>query len=205
MRLHYGCGLSTGEGWFNCDASPTLRLQRLPVLGGLFQKCMPPLFPPDVHYGDIVRGMDIAPDSCDLVFCSHVLEHLALEDLRAALQNTRRYLKPGGTFRLVLPDFERLIAAYQADPRVNAVSEFMTYSHLGRQQRPKGLMGFLRANLGNSQHLWMWDEKGLAQELKDAGFVSIRRCYYGDSDDPAFLAVESADRFVDSLGFDCRK
>lgn len=38
MNLHYGCGTSVGTGWHNCDASPTLRLQRLPLLGVAFRR-----------------------------------------------------------------------------------------------------------------------------------------------------------------------
>ncbi|MCI5142460.1 MAG: methyltransferase type 11, partial [Candidatus Electrothrix sp. ATG1] len=29
--IHYGCGLSAPESWLNFDASPTLRLQRIPL------------------------------------------------------------------------------------------------------------------------------------------------------------------------------
>lgn len=31
--IQYGCGLSAPAGWRNFDSSPTLRAQRLPVLG----------------------------------------------------------------------------------------------------------------------------------------------------------------------------
>jgi Methyltransferase domain len=98
MNLHYGCGMSTGQSWYNCDGSPTLRLQRLPLLGWLFRQLIKPRFPSDVHYGDIVSGLPLSPGSCDAVFCCHVLEHLALEDFRRALRNTHAYLKLGGGF-----------------------------------------------------------------------------------------------------------
>src|SRR5437870_3987776 len=109
MNLHYGCGVFEAPGWYNWDASPTLRLQRLPLVGAVFRKWLPPHFPASVHFGDIVHGLPLQPDSCEAIYCCHVLEHLALEDLRSALHNTHRYLKVGGIFRLVVPDFEQLV------------------------------------------------------------------------------------------------
>jgi hypothetical protein len=205
MNLHYGCGMCVGQGWHNCDASPTVRLQRLPLLGAAFRRWVPPRFPTEVHYGDIVRGMSLVPNSCEAIFCSHVLEHLAFEDLRIALRNTYSYLKPGGTFRLIVPDFEQQVAAYLSNPDPSAISNFMGYTHLGRKTRPKGLLAWLREYCGNSHHLWMWDYKGLAEELRAVGFQGIRRCECGDARDPAFRKVEVADRFQWGLSIEAIK
>src|SRR4051812_43659884 len=106
--VQYGCGLSAPESWRNFDASPTLRLQRLPVVGRRLHGGGLPLFPSNVEYGDIVRGLPVSPGSCRGVYCSHVLEHLALADFRTALRNTRAILRDGGIFRFVLPDLELL-------------------------------------------------------------------------------------------------
>ena len=51
--------------------------------------------------------------------------------------------------------------------------------------------------LGNSDHLWMWDEAGVRAALTKTGFVDIRRCKFGDAQDKAFAQVEQQDRFVD--------
>ncbi len=37
IYVQYGCGLSAPAGWNNYDASPTLRLQKLPVVGDIFK------------------------------------------------------------------------------------------------------------------------------------------------------------------------
>jgi methyltransferase family protein len=205
MNLHYGCGLLEAPGWYNCDASPTLRLQRLPLVGLAFRKCLQPTFPRTIQYGNIVKGLRLSPDSCDAIYCCHVLEHLSLEDCRSALRNTNLYLKPGGTFRCVLPDFEQQIAAYLADSTPNAAQEFLTYTFLGRKARPKGFTAILRDYVGNSHHLWMWDYKALAAELEPAGFHGIRRCEFGDSKNPSFHAVENGDRFRWALAIECTK
>ncbi|MFM7179917.1 MAG: methyltransferase domain-containing protein [Verrucomicrobiales bacterium] len=153
-----------------------------------------------------MRGIGgVGQGSCDAIYCSHILEHLALDDLRLALRNTHGYLRPGGIFRVVVPDFEQQMAAYQSNPNPEALSNFMGYTHLGRHRCPKGIKDFLREHFRNSPHLWMWDEKGLAAELKSAGFTNIRRCQAGDSVNKAFLAVENPDRFAGGLAFECSR
>jgi len=103
--VQYGCGWSAPVGFRNFDASPTLRFERLPLLGKLYTKNNS-RFPENVEYGDIVKGLPVPPTSCEAVYCSHVLEHLSLDDFRKALRNTHRILKSGGTFRLVVPDLD---------------------------------------------------------------------------------------------------
>lgn len=202
--IQFGAGLCGPEGWKNYDVSPTLRLQRIPVVGSLFNS-LGPRFPSSVRYGDIIRGLPLADDSCDAIYCSHVLEHLSLNDFRLALKNTCRYLKRGGRFRFVLPDLEQLAKDYLESSESDAALDFMKNSYLGQQSRPKGFSGLLRAWLGNSAHLWMWDYKSIESELTSAGFEGIRRAQYGDSGDSRFDAVEDRGRWDHCLGVDCKK
>ena len=44
--------------------------------------------------------------------------------------------------------------------------------------------------LGNSKHLWMWDYYSLSEELREVGFLDIRRCEFNDSSDEMFLKVD---------------
>src|SRR5687767_6441655 len=106
LYVQFGCGLSAPDGWLNFDSSPTLRAQRLPLIGSAIARASDTRFPEAVRYGDIVTGLPVADGSCKGVYASHVLEHLALEDMRTALRNTWKILEPGGVFRLVVPDLE---------------------------------------------------------------------------------------------------
>lgn len=205
MNLHYGCGLAAASGWYNCDASPTLRLQRLPFLGIPFRRFLRPAFPREVEYGDIATGLTIEENSCNAIYCCHVLEHLSLEDARSALRNTYRYLRPGGLFRLVVPDFEQQVAGYLGNKDPNALRNFLTYTHLGRPTRARRPLALIRELFGNSYHLWMWDYKALAGELSALGFREIRRCHFGDSRDPVFQSVEDRERFEWALAIECTK
>ena len=204
-KVNFGCGpFATVPGWTNYDASPTLRLQRLPIIGFFAKDIIGPRFSDLAYYGDVVRGLPVPSSSVDFVYCSHVLEHLSLEDLRLALIEVSRILRPGAIFRGILPDLESEVHYYVADVLPDACSTFMRRTFLGQERRPRGLISRLRGLIGNSQHLWMWDFKGLAAELENAGFVHIRRAVFNDSAYSEFLAAEDGDRWENCLGFECR-
>lgn len=201
--IHYGCGLSAPPTWRNFDSSPTLRLQRLPLVGAHLRVPGHPTFPPNVEYGDIVRGLPVAPGSARAVYCSHVLEHLALDEFRAALANTLAYLRPGGIFRLVVPDLEVAARAYVESTDPGAAIAFLRWTLLGHTTRPRGAADMARSLFGAEHHLWMWDHKGMHAELVRAGFREVRRAEYGDSGEPAFGDVEDPQRFEGSVAMHC--
>jgi len=204
LYVQFGCGLCAPSGWMNFESSPTLRFERIPVLGKLYSKNAM-RFPANVRYGDILIGLPVADASCSGIYCSHVLEHLALEDIDAALTNTYRYLVTGGIFRLVVPDLGELVRCYVSDNADTASHRFLEASGLGRRRRPRGLFEFIRDWFGNSAHLWMWDERSMAAKLRQHGFLEIRRAVFGDSEDPRFREVEDKDRFEGCLAMQCRK
>lgn len=202
--VQYGCGWTAPESWRNFDASPTLRFERLPFVGKMYTKNHA-RFPENVEYGDIVKGLPIPTESCAAVYCSHVLEHLSLEDFRKALQNTYRILKSGGVFRLVLPDLEYSIKKYIECTSGDAALTFMKETSLGQERRNRSIKGVIFSLFGNSQHLWMWDYKSIEIELEGAGFKNIRRVQFGDALDGMFKLVEDKGRWDNCLGVECKK
>jgi hypothetical protein len=201
--VQYGCGLTAPREWTNFDASPRLWIERLPVLGAVATGGRT-LFPPNVRFGDIVKGLPLAAQSCRAIYCSHVLEHLSLNDFRTALMNTRKLLREGGVFRLVVPDLRVAAERYLATRDASGAMQFMTETFLGTVDRRRGLLGLAGAWLGNSQHLWMWDFDSLRPELERAGFRGIRQATFADSDDPMFNVVEEAARWSDAVGVQCQ-
>jgi len=196
--------MSSSDGWLNFDSSPTLRFERIPLIGKLYTKNQT-RFPKNVEYGDIVKGLPIPVDSCNAVYCSHVLEHLSLNDFRVALKNTFNILKPGGVFRLVVPDLEILAKNYVNSQSSDASIQFIEKSHLGRENRVGSFGGFLKEWLGGSHHLWMWDFKGVIQELNEVGFAEARKAEFNDSSEPKFKDVEELGRFQDAVCVESKK
>ncbi len=209
IYVQYGCGLSAPKEWVNFDASPTLRLQRIPILGNLLKKIQKVVFPKNVKYGDIVKGLPIKEEKCLGVYCSHVLEHLSLEDFRVALKNTYSILQKGGIFRCILPDLE--YAAKKYIKNLNNGIELASIQFIGKdtllgtEKREKGVLNILKLAFGNSNHLWMWDKKSLIKELYDAGFKDARDCKFNDCNDEMFRYVEDEGRFINSVAIECKK
>lgn len=201
--VQYGCGFTAPSEWINYDASPTLRFERLPLLGKLYTRNRQ-RFPENVKYGDIVKGLPEKPDSCDAVYCSHVLEHLTYNDFLTALKQTYLILKPGGVFRAVVPDLKTAVLKYIEDFELleSPATALMKDTLLGVEKVPSSTLQRL---YGNSKHLWMWDYKSLEYELKKAGFKNIRPGKFGDSSDTYFSFVEEEGRFIGGAAFECQK
>lgn len=204
--MQFGCGhTSNPEGWINFDASPTLFLQRIPLLGSLTRRFIRPRFPDNIIFGDILYDLPIEKGSCKGIYCSHVLEHLSLEDFRVAIKNTYLYLAPNGIFRLVMPDFDYIVQQYIKSKNPSASIDFMKESYLGVIKRERALLKFLRNYIGNSNHLWLWDFKSTKSELEKVGFKEIRNAQLGDSRNPKFNEIEDESRWKNCLGIECQK
>jgi SAM-dependent methyltransferase len=200
LYVQYGCGTWAPEGWQNFDVTPALFVQNIPVIG---KRLAPIRFPKSVRYGDIRKGLPLADGSADAVYCSHVLEHLSVEDMRRALLNTLKILRPGGVFRLVIPDLRPAAEKYVRSTEPDAGFKFMQWLGVGQIERPAGLLSVLRSWIGNSAHYWMWDYESMAIELRSVGFTSIRRAVIGDSGDEMFARAEQPIRWEDALAMHC--
>ncbi len=87
IRLHIG-GREKRDGWKILDALPG----------------------PDVDFVGNCNDLSFLPDeSCSEIYASHVFQHLGYDhELPVALTHVYRVLKPGGRFRLSVPDLEML-------------------------------------------------------------------------------------------------
>lgn len=197
LHIHYGCGMTAPASWQNFDVSPSLKLKKIPFASRLAGGAD---FPDNVTYGNIVEGLPVANGSADAVYCSHVLEHLARNDVDIALANTFKMLKPGGVFRLVVPDLTWRMKAFsdaQASGDADAADTFFNSCYMGQKALPTGVMGRVRYVMGNSAHRWMYDYAAMAKLLEQAGFTAIRRAKFGDSELSCFDDVEKEDRFYE--------
>lgn len=89
--VNLGCGSRYHPAWINIDIAPSS---------------------PEVMAYDLRRGVPLADNSCDVVYHSHVLEHLRRQEAKFFLSECVRVLKPGGILRVAVPDLERICRAY---------------------------------------------------------------------------------------------
>jgi len=91
-KLHLGCGDRIIPGFINVDARP---------LPGV-----------DVPNCDITKLTPFESTSVDLVYACHVLEHVPRPKTFPTLLEWNRVLKPGGTLRIAVPDWDATVKLY---------------------------------------------------------------------------------------------
>ncbi len=89
--LNVGCGRQFHPEWENIDLESVS---------------------PHVKPHDVTNGLPYASDSLDVVYHSHILEHLKPEKGRELIDECFRVLRPGGVLRIVVPDLERIANLY---------------------------------------------------------------------------------------------
>lgn len=89
--LNVGCGSNFHSDWLNVDVVPASAA---------------------VMSVDIRKGLPFADEAFDVVYCSHVLEHLSRQEAASLLGQMRRVLRAGGVIRVVVPDLETLAREY---------------------------------------------------------------------------------------------
>src|SRR5579871_2098668 len=83
--LNVGCGSYFDRRWTNIDIYSTS---------------------PEVIQHDITQGLPFSDRSFDVVYHSHILEHLDRESGASLMRECYRVLKPNGILRVVVPDLE---------------------------------------------------------------------------------------------------
>lgn len=216
LYVQFGAGNEAIPGWLNFDASPTLRIQKIPLLGRLLRPKLNCVFDKDILYGDIVKGLPLQPDSVDGLFCSHVFEHLSYADFLIALANSYKYLKRGGRFRIVVPDLEYYVCLYQITMSESDVAQKEEAAVTFCRETGLGIEGSRTTVLSRlydafrSRHYWMWDYPSLSKALFNHGFANVQKFQQGHCDDEMFLMVEREHMFGDSkapygLAIECVK
>jgi predicted SAM-dependent methyltransferase len=133
-------------------------------------------------------------NSVDHLLMSHTLEHIHANDVSGipfVLKEVRRILKPGGIFRVVVPDFAWAVRTYVKNPTklMNRVYPFK------RKFVPNTPMGYLTSwvydfDPKDHGHKIGFDDELLRFYLKQAGFRKIRKMKWGQSS-PAFEGMEN--------------
>lgn len=204
--VHFGGSYSgpAPEEFLNFDSSPTLIFERIPLIGKLYKKNKE-FFPSNVMYGDIVKGLPLEENSVEGIYCSHVLEHLALNELKKSLRNIYKLLKKEGVFRAVLPDMKSHSIKY-SNNEITSI-DFLKATGLGSINRNRSFKEMLTNHFGGSRHLWMWDFQSMKKELLECGFIEVREAFFNDSSKEKFKMVETESRWKDEpvIGFEAIK
>lgn len=179
-RINVGCGSTPTNGWLNFDGSPSVRLAKHPLLTNVldrlrFLRDENKRFIAFCRCSDIcwanARSLPVPTGSADVLYSSHMLEHLDQREALQFLMEARRVLKNEGIIRLAVPDLFRMIADYGTDRDADRLVSRTQLAHA----RPKTFSQKLRWLFvaDRSHHRWMYDSNSLALLLARAGFSHI--------------------------------
>ena len=204
--LNLACGTRMDWSWNNVDFSPYARLTRYRRLSRLLYRAgalSPQRYQrlcdvdPEIVAWDLRRGIPFADDTFDVVYHSHFLEHLERHAATIFLAECYRVLRPGGTIRIVVPDLQLLVSAYdralrdceRGEPTAPAAHEHWTrelFDQMVRtevsgtlEQKPwmRTVEGWLRtdASAAGELHRWMYDQYSLGRLLASLSFRNVRK------------------------------
>lgn len=174
LKLHIGCGGHALPGWINLDVHPA------------------------PFCWNVLWGLPFADGAASHVFVSHLLEHLFFPgEALAFLRELKRTLGPGGRVRLIVPDVAALIDAYVREDRAffaargahwpgargdgPLLAQFLNYAGAGPEPGY-----FFEA------HKFGYDFETLRDLLERAGFSSVTRSAYMQSEDPDLRVDEAS-------------
>ncbi len=205
-RINVGCGRSPTNGWKNYDNSPTVRLARFGPLPKLFatlriltkeqtaflEFCQAN----EISWANAVARIPEPDHSLDVVYSSHMVEHLDGIQARQFLAEASRVLKPGGILRLAVPDLRSHVDSYLESGDADALVRATGLS----RSSPSGLAGRLRALLiGDRGHKWMYDGPSLCKLLTQAGFNDPRILPPGETTIAAPGELDLRERYPESV------
>jgi predicted SAM-dependent methyltransferase len=149
MKLHVGCGNVILPGWTNLD------IEKLPGVNVV---------------DDITTLTKIPDNSCDIIYASHVLEHVGRDEFENVIRVWNQKLKNNGTLRIAVPDFEKIITWYQKTKQIIDIVGLVS----GGQKTKY------------DYHKMIYDKKRLTEILLDMGFQDIKEWDWRQTDHSKF-------------------
>jgi predicted SAM-dependent methyltransferase len=155
---------------------------------------------------DLVKGIPAADNSLEVVYHSHLLEHLTNAEGVEFIKACYRVLQPGGIMRVLVPDLELWTRNYVHGNQFF----FDEYRRDGLENNhelyPTNGAVFM-GMLHNHGHKMGYDFDTLKSVMERAGFHNIRRRMVQDSDLPDIATVEPyfALKALESLCVECYK
>ncbi|MDD2768304.1 MAG: methyltransferase domain-containing protein [Methylococcus sp.] len=207
VRINVGCGMTVTVGWVNLDNSLSLTLSKLPSWVARLMHRIGLLDSAQYRYVNFARAHGIIQVNAakrlpfqngevEIIYSSHMLEHLDRKGARNFLDEALRVLMPGGMIRVSVPDLKLLAENYvkhqDADRFIESMGTCID-NQRSLQEKVKYIL------MGSRHHSWMYDGKSLCRLLLNSGFEGAKILPPGKTmipDSGALDLVERADASV---------
>lgn len=213
MNINIGCGTSPtlGEGWRNFDNSPSVKLAKRPIRRGIL-KALGLLKGPQLEFIEFCRThaveyatctrLPFADNSIDLIYTSHMVEHLDRETAAAFFKESLRVLRPKGILRIAVPDMMYYAKRYTEDGNIDGL---LYGVHMAAPVTRGWRNRLIYLWAGVRHHQWMYDGPHLCAALKANGFNDPQALPAGKTTIANPGPLDLAEREPESLYVEARK
>jgi predicted SAM-dependent methyltransferase len=144
LKLHLGCGFRHLGGFVHIDIDDQEHI--------------------DYPNTDISNLGMMETDSVDLIYTCGSFEYFDRERAPDVLKEWKRVLKPGGSLKISVPDFESIVKVYNKNKEVDGI----------------GILGPLygKWEINNGTHVYhktVYDFNSLRTLLNKAGFIQVKK------------------------------
>lgn len=211
--INLGCGITPTKGYINFDNSLAVRLARLPepMIDGLrtfklinqrnyefIQFCKSS----NIRFCNAVKRIPLPDSSVDLVYSSHMIEHLDRNEVQSLLGEIWRVLNRNGILRLAIPGLRQKVDQYKSEGDADA---FIKSLHTC-VEKPKSISSRLRyAFIGPRHHHWMYDEASICDLIRKFGFRAPIICAPGETTIEHPDNLNLSERVEESIYVEARK
>ncbi|NOT76619.1 MAG: methyltransferase domain-containing protein [Cyclobacteriaceae bacterium] len=215
IKLNLGCGSVRPEGWINTDSSLNASIQKIPLVGKKISRLFNPVEyeSGNFQYMNLNKPWSFKSNSVDVVYASHLFEHLTLKSAELFVNEAYRCLKPGGVVRIVVPDLYQIarkyIAEYDSDDTSFETTKFIMWAINMHREGQYGNIGLFKKIILEEQgyphqHKFMYDPKSLRQRF--SRFEEPLNLSYGVSTYiPEINDVEGKEESYLSVYFEAKK
>lgn len=180
LRINIGCGRSPTNGWLNFDNSLAIKLSKYPSITFILKalnllneeqiKNIEWNRKNKISFANASKKLPFKNDSVDVIYSSHMLEHLSRSEARNFISEARRSLANGGILRISVPDLRKLVDRYVENSNADAFIDATLLADVKLNSIKDKLKLLI---IGFRHHQWMYDEKSLSNLLLDCGFTQI--------------------------------
>lgn len=177
--LHLGCGDNIKDkNFLHCD------FYNFEFFKKIFKK-------KKILHLDLRYKLPFNSHQFEAVFSEHTIEHLYPSEVKNLFKEIYRVLKPGGIFRVIVPDLKKYIDYYN-NKNINLGHNFKS-----------GCEAIWNIS-SNYEHKSLWDAEWLILNLKENNFQDVKEFGYKNSQ-LIDLVLDKEGRQVESIYIEAKK
>lgn len=149
-----------------------------------------------IEWADATKRIPATDESVEVLYTSHMLEHLDRTEATLFLKEARRVLRSGGAIRIVVPDLALHVRQYLDSGDADALVEAAYLT----QPKPRTMLQKLKLLVvGGRHHHWMYDGTSLCRLLEQSGFESATALEPGQTRIPNPGRLDLSERTSESV------